>query len=451
MGVRLVGPVAPSTTACGKKSPCQIGKSVNSHDMFLRNVTRISLVLRTICVLALLIAGPGALAAAPRDRETDNKDEEEAPVVGPPKEMKMGIGYFRARGMSMDSSTVEAGFQFLNARLLNSFVASRSAMVWPYSVPHVWAGGGEVGLSAMSEDGMRGIHMHLAYYKAGSAAQEYLGQSYSNKLYLSPVAATVYNAESSYSGLDRVSQEGLEAEMLREFFFLRATDNPYFRYFALRAGLGLSTDRARMRGAKISSVTTLANGVATDTDYYPGALPSGSALRQLQMDYRQTNLYLLVGFEYRAPIGKRHEVSLAVDAFAVGASGGYFTYTELLVPTIPPNAANPISLMNYGSAISGGNTLEGPVAGVLNGQRVRGSYTFKFKNDMALNLGVGETVKSFTLYTPKIKASGTDQASSLLAGDTQEYLMKSAKSLGVSKVKIMDRRREISLEIQSRF
>lgn len=401
--------------------------------------------------MLVLIIAAGALTATPRDRGDADDEADDSTPVGPPKDLPMSFGYFRATGMTMDSSTMRAGFDFLNARRLNGFLANHSAAIWPYSVPHVWAAGGEVGMSAISPDGMRGIHMHLSYYKAGAAAQEYLGDSRSDKTYTSPVTANVRTAESSYAGLDRVSQEGIEAELLREFYFLRATDNPLFRYFALRAGVGVSTDRARLRGTKVSSVTTLVNGVPNTSDYYPGALPGGLALHALQMDYRQTNLSLIAGFEYRAPMGKRHEVGFAADAFVAGVTGGYFTYTELLLPTVSPAASNPISMTNYASAISGGNTLEGPVAGALTGQRLRASYTYKFKDGIALNFGAGETVKSYSLYTPKIKAGGTDQATSLLAGDTQEYLTKSLKSLGVSKVLVVDRRREAWLEVQSRF
>lgn len=142
-----------------------------------------------------------------------------------------------------------------------------------------------------------------------------------------------------------------------------------------------------MRGYKASSVLTTENGTPTITTYYPGILPT--ALRLQQMDYRQNDLHLIAGLSYRAPIGRMHELDASVESLLFGVGGGYYEFSERLVPTGPALTSNPINTAMYISNLPASTSLEGPVASILQGLRFRIGYTVKPSETVGIRIMYG--------------------------------------------------------------
>lgn len=91
------------------------------------------------------------------------------------------------------------------------------------------------------------------------------------------------------------------------------------------------------------------------------------------------------------------------------------------------------------------------MASILQGLRIRIGYTVKPSETVGIRIMYGQTRRSYTMYTPKIKARDEDAAASLIPGDIEGYVSRTIKSISVSKVSVVDLRREISVEIQSRY
>ncbi len=361
------------------------------------------------------------------------------------------FGYVRIKSLYIESALLEANIGFLNSRLWNDLAARKTALQIPHKNPVIRAIGAEVGLTAVSKDDTRAGHFHFAYLKGRNGHMYSSGFARNAKNYTNPIALAVVNTEDSISSYDDISIEGMEIETWTEYYFMHSTKSPYFKYFGLRFGAGASTEKSRMRGFRLANVYTTENGTPTTTNYYPGILPTGTALRQQQMDYRQNDLYLIAGLSYRAPLGKRHEIDASVESMFVGIGAGYYEFKEGLVPTGPAPTDNVLNHVMYISNLTASTSLEGPVASVLQGLRYRFGYTYKVSETTGIRIMYGQTKRSYTMYTPNIKAKDEDAAASLLLGDVEGYLSRSIESIGVSKVSAVDRRREITLEIQARY
>lgn len=397
--------------------------------------------------LLLAMIAPLALEAQEISVEDALKDR----PIGPETALKYSAGYVRLKSLYIDSAFSKVGFEFLNSRLLNDLAARKTSGQFLQKNPIIRGLGGEIGLTAVSDDETRGGHFHFGYFKGRNGHLYSSGFARNTKTYTNPITLAVVNIEDSISAYDDLSLEGMELETWSEYYFMHSTKNPYFKFFGLRFGLGASTEKSRMRGYKASSVLTTENGTPTTTNYYPGILPTGPALRLQQMDYRQNDLYLIAGLSYRAPIGRMHELDASVESLLFGVGGGYYEFSERLVPTGPAPTSNPINTAMYISNLSASTSLEGPVASILQGLRFRLGYTFKPSETVGIRIMYGQTRRSYTMYTPKIKARDEDAAASLILGDIEGYVSRTIKSIGVSKVSVVDLRREISVEIQSRY
>jgi hypothetical protein len=396
-------------------------------------------------IFALMI--PLALKAEELSVEEALKDRS----AGPGTPLKYSSGYFRLTSLSIDSAFTRAGFEFLNSRLLNDLFAQKVTGQFLQKNPILRGSGGEIGLTAISDDETRAGHFHFGYYKGHNGHLYASGFARNLRNYKDPVVVSIVNLEDTVSAYDNISVEGMELESWSEYYFMHETKNPFFKFFGIRFGLGASTDRSRMRGYKISTVLTTENGTPTTTNYYPGILPTGSAVRLQQMDYRQNDFYLIVGLSYRAPIGRKHELDASAESQLLGIGGGYYEYVEQLIPMGPAPTNNPINSLLYLSNLSASKSLSGPVASILQGLRFRLGYTFKPSETLGIRIMYGQTRRSYTMYTASIKTRDEDAAASLLLGDTEGFILKKIKSIGVSKVSLSDRRQEVSLEFQARY
>ncbi|MBW7858077.1 MAG: hypothetical protein H3C43_07290 [Leptonema sp. (in: Bacteria)] len=378
------------------------------------------------------------------DALKDRKPEDTSPL-------KMSNGYFRLNFAQLDSAFSKLGFEFRNARKLNDFMSSKSSGQFPVNVGLQHSFGAEVGFTGFADDLTGSAHFHLNYYQAGSAHTYSVGASRATKNYVNPIPANVNSQEVSIGSDDDIALEGYEFETWKEFYFFSITQNPYFRYFGLRLGLGLSTDKSRIRGIRVSSIETSINGTPNTNNYYPGVLPSGPALRLTQQDYRQTDLYAIVGLSYRAPIGRHHEIDASAESLLFGLGGGYYSMRERLMPLNVPATSDSLNYLMFLSHVGTSDSLEGAVGSILTGVRFKAGYTYKTDNNLGFRIGVGQTRKNYTMYTPNIKPKDEDKAASLALGDISDFIFKSTNPIGVSKVKVVDLRQDVSIEVQARF
>lgn len=365
--------------------------------------------------------------------------------------LKMSNGYFRLNFVQIDSAFSRLGFEFRNARMLNDLASSKSSGQFPVKVSLQNSFGAEIGFTGFADDQTGSAHFHFNYYKSGRAHNYSVGASRAVKNYINPIPVNVNSQEVSIGSDDDIALEGYEFETWREFYLLSMTKNPYFRYFALRAGLGLSTDKSRIRGFRVSTIDTTINGSPNTNNYYPGVLPSGPAMRLTEQDYRQTDLYAIVGLSYRAPIGRHHEIDASAESLLFGLGGGYYSMRERLMPLNVPSTSDSLNYLMFLSHIGTSDSLEGAVGSTLTGVRFKAGYTYKTDNNLGFRIGIGQTKKNYTMYTPNIKPKDEDKASSLALGDLNDFIFKSTNPIGISKVKVVDIRRDISVEVQARF
>lgn len=365
--------------------------------------------------------------------------------------LKVSHAYFRLNFAQIDSAFSNLGFEFRNARLLNDAMSSKSSGQYPVKIGPQKSFGAELGFNGFADDQTGSAHFHFNYYKAGPAHIYSAGAARAQKNYVNPIVAVVNSQELTLGSDDDVALEGYEFETWREFYFLSITKNPYFRYFGLRAGFGLSTDKSRIRGIRVSTIDTTVNGTPNTNNYYPGVLPSGPTLRLAEQDYRQNDLYFLLGLSYRAQIGRHHEIDASAESFLFGLGGGYYSMRERLMPLNTPSTSDSLNYLMFLSHVGTSNSLEGAVGSLLTGIRFKVGYTYKTDNNLGFRIGIGQTKKNYTMYTPNIKPKDEDKASSLALGDISDFIFKAANPIGISKVKVVDKRQDVSIEIQARF
>ena len=377
------------------------------------------------------------------------REKDSAPADNGP--LKLSNAYVRLSSHSIDSAFTKVGFDFLNSRMLNDVASQKNSYHLPPKNGIIRAFGGELGMTGVADDETNAAHFHISYFRGRNGHVYANSVASNNKIYTNPVTIAVQSSELSASSFDDLSAEGWNAEYWKEFYFFHVTKNPYFKYIGFRFGLGLMTEKTRMRGLKMSEVATTVNGTPTTANYYPGIMPSGLALRSQAMDYRQTDGYLLAGISYRAPIGRHHEIDASAESLLIGVGGGYYEYTERMIMAGDGPGNDTATQLMYMANVMATTSLEGPVASYMQGLRYRLGYTFKPDEQYGIRIMYGQTTRRYKMYTPKLKSKDQDSVTPAVMGDIQSVIAKSIDSIGVSRVAVTDLRHELSVELQTRF